>query len=99
MKILNLFISDGHNYVGHHGQPPGTHSIQETDQIECVAGKGIRGDRYFEHKDNFKGQITFFADEVYRILQSELGQQDLLPSAFRRNVITHGLDLNELIEK
>jgi len=75
MKILNLFISDGHNYVGHHGQPPGTHSIQETDQIECVAGKGIRGDRYFEHKDNFKGQITFLPTKYIEFFSPNSGSR------------------------
>lgn len=97
VEILNLYISDGHNYVGHHGRPPGTNAIREVDRIECVAGRGIRGDRYFDHKENFLGQITLFADEVYQALKQELGMGERSPSVFRRNVVTRGLDLNELI--
>lgn len=97
MEILHLYISDGHNYVGHHGKPPGTNAVREVDRIECVANRGIKGDRFFDHKENFLGQITFFADEVYQELKQELAIQDRSPAAFRRNVITRGLDLNELI--
>ena len=99
MEILHLYISDGHNYVGHHGRPPGEHEIIEVDEIRCVAGHGIEKDRYFGHKDDFKGQITFFADEVYQELRAQFSRHEVAPSAFRRNVITRGLDLNELIGK
>jgi len=56
----HLFTSPGHNFVGHHGGPPGEHPIIEADQIECVAGRGVRGDRYFGFKEDYKGQVTLF---------------------------------------
>jgi MOSC domain-containing protein YiiM len=62
-----------------------------------VAGRGIRGDRYFDYRADFKGQITFFAEEVYHGLRRALGIWDKPPSVFRRNVITRGVDLNDLI--
>jgi len=99
MEILHLYISEGHNYVGHHDGPPGEHEIIEVDEIHCVAGHGIEKDRYFGHKDDFKGQITFFADEVYQDLRTHSSGHEVAPSAFRRNVITRGVDLNELIGK
>jgi len=37
----------------------------EVPMIECAAGRGIRGDRYFDFKDDYKGQITFFSLEVF----------------------------------
>ena len=37
----------------------------EVPVIECVAGRGIRGDRYFNFKDDYKGQITFFSLDVF----------------------------------
>jgi len=99
IRIRHLFISPGHNYRGHHGGPSGTHPILAQDAIECVAGRGIRGDRYFDHKPDFKGQITFFAWEVLTALWETLGlppeQRD--PAAPRRNVLTVGADLNALI--
>ena len=98
MEILHLYISEGHNYVGHHGRPAGEHEIIEVDEIRCVAGNGIERDRYFGHKADYKGQITFFADdEVYRDLRAAFAGCGVDPSAFRRNVITRGLDLNALI--
>ena len=97
MEVLHLYISPAHNFVGHHGKPPGEHPAIEVKEIRCVAGKGIEGDRYFDYKENYKGQITFFASEVYESLSRECDVHDKPPSAFRRNVITRGIDLNTLI--
>ena len=95
--VLHLYISPGHNFIGHHGRPPGTHPTNEVEQIVCVAGRGIRGDRYFDHEKNYRGQITFFAVEIFTKLQRELHLPDVTPGATRRNVITEGFDLNTLI--
>jgi MOSC domain-containing protein YiiM len=69
----------------------------EVPLIECVAGCGIRGDRYFDFKDDYKGQITFFSLDVFDELRAALNIHDCSPAAARRNVITRGVDLNELI--
>src|SRR5258705_527013 len=45
----------------------------EVRAIECVAGRGIRGDRYFDFKDDYKGQITFFSLDVFDDLCASLG--------------------------
>jgi MOSC domain-containing protein YiiM len=71
----------------------------EVPAIECVAGRGIRGDRYFDFKDDYKGQITFFSLDVFEELCSALNLHDCSPAAARRNVITRGVDLNEFIGK
>jgi hypothetical protein len=97
MHLLHLFISSAHNFVGHHGREPGAEPMQEVSQIECVAGRGIRSDRYFDFKENYKGQITFFAHEVYERVCAELGEYGRTPDVFRRNIITKGIDLNTLI--
>lgn len=107
-RIEHLYVSPGHNYFGRHNQPAGEHPIVAVAEIECVAGRGIRGDRFFDYKPDYKGQITFFAAEVYdelcMTLLSPASQLPALnsqlsppPSAFRRNVITRGVDLNTLI--
>ena len=95
--IPHLYISPGHNFFGHHGKEPSNHPIQEVDQIDCVAGEGIKGDRFFGFRENYKGQITFFAEEVYDELCAKLGIWDRPPGVFRRNVITRGVVLNDLI--
>ena len=69
----------------------------EVSHIECVAGRGIRGDRYFDFKDDYKGQITFFSLDVFNELCGALQIQPCSPSVARRNVITRSVDLNDLI--
>jgi MOSC domain-containing protein YiiM len=71
----------------------------EVPMIECVAGRGIRTDRYFDFKDDYKGQITFFSLDVFEELCAALNAYDASPAAARRNVITRGFDLNEFIGK
>jgi len=97
VKIRHLYLSPGHNYFGHHGQPAGNNPIIEVAAIECVAGCGIRGDRFYEFKENYKGQITFFAMEVHDALCQELKFAGKSPAGYRRNVITEGEDLNSFI--
>ncbi len=55
------------------------------------------GDRYFDYKNQYKGQVTFFSFEVFRELCDALNLSGVPPSAARRNVITHEVDLNDLI--
>jgi MOSC domain-containing protein YiiM len=69
----------------------------EVPIIECAAGRGIRGDRYFDFKNDYKGQITFFSQEVFDQLCAALQVPDCSPAIARRNVITSSADLNQLI--
>jgi MOSC domain-containing protein YiiM len=97
VEICHLYISPGHNFVGHHGREPDAYPMIEVPTIECVAGRGIRGDRYFDFKDDYKGQITFFSLDVFDQLCQVLGLRQLSPAAARRNISMRGADLNELI--
>lgn len=97
MVIRSLYLSPGHNYFGHHGQEPGVHPVQEVHEIECVAGHGIRGDRFFDFKPDYKGQVTFFSGEVFADVCRALATGPKSPGVTRRNVITEGVDLNALI--
>jgi MOSC domain-containing protein YiiM len=97
ISIRHLYVSPGHNFFGHHEQPAGTHPIVEVRTARCVAGRGIEGDRFFDFKPDYKGQITFFAQEVYESLCASLDVRNRPSSVFRRNVITSGVDLNTLI--
>lgn len=97
MRIRHLFISPGHNFYGQHGQPAGAHPLLEVPQVECVAGRGLRGDRFFDYQPDYKGQITFFAAEIITAMKQELRLAEATPAATRRNVITEGVDLNTLI--
>jgi MOSC domain-containing protein YiiM len=97
IQVCQLFVSAGHNFFGHHGRPAGENPVVEVNQIDCIAGRGIRGDRFFDFKQNYKGQITFFSMEVFDALRSELNLPKAHPSATRRNALVAGADLNALI--
>jgi MOSC domain-containing protein YiiM len=97
IEVCQLFISPGHNFFGHHGQAPSQHPTMEVKQVECVAGRGLRGDRFFDHKENYKGQVTFFSIEVLQALRRELNLPQAQAAATRRNAFVHGAELNELV--
>lgn len=97
LTIEHLLVAADHNYFGHHGRPAGMSPIVELPEIECVAGHGIRGDRFFDYKPDYKGQITFFAMEVFARICAELKLTNVPATAVRRNVFTRGVDLNALV--
>jgi MOSC domain-containing protein YiiM len=97
IRIRHIFVSSGHNFFGHHGQPAGENPLIEVSTVECVAGRGLRGDRFFDHQPDYKGQVTLFAAEIFEALRQELGLPALSPAVFRRNLITAGIDLSTLI--
>lgn len=99
IRIEGIFISPGHNFFGHHERPPGKHQTVAVNEIECVAGKGLFGDRFFAFKENYKGQVTFFAGEVFDDVCQKLAVSGKSPGVTRRNVITRGVDLNSLVGK
>jgi MOSC domain-containing protein YiiM len=97
MLIRQIFISPGHNYFGHHGRAPDDHPLVKVQKIECVAGHGIRGDRFYDYREDYKGQITFFSFEVFEKLARHFGLSNETAGAVRRNLVVSGIDLNDLI--
>ena len=97
VQVLNIWISPDHDFRGQHGKGRKGVDMVPVESITCVAGKGIKGDRYFGHKEDYKGQITLFSEDVARDLESDLEIASLDRSAMRRNVLIAGVDLNTLI--
>src|SRR5438105_1797743 len=97
MIIRQIFVSSGHNYFGHHGRAPDNFPMVEVSSIECVAGSGIRGDRFYDYRDDYKGQITLFSLEVFEKLVAHFGLTNKSVGDLRRNVVVSGMNLNELI--
>ena len=95
--IHGIYTSPGHNYFGHHDRTPGEHGIVEHDSVELVAGKGIPGDRFFDWKADYKGQLTLIDRGVIDDIRQHAENPDLPASAFRRNVVVSGIDLNRLV--
>ena len=96
-QLEHLFLSAGHNFFGHHGRPAGQHSAVEVAEVACVAGRGIVGDRFFDYRRDYSGQITFFALEVFEALKQTFDLPHAHPSATRRNVLVRGVELPDLI--
>ena len=92
MQLRHIYISPGHNFFGHHGKKPDDHQMLEVQEVQCVAGSGLAGDRFFDFKPDYKGQATFFSIEVHERLQEELGKI-YSPATYRRNLIVAGVDL------
>ncbi|CAN5138398.1 MOSC domain-containing protein [soil metagenome] len=99
MRLLHIYLSPEHNFFGHHGQPAGRAPTVEVPEATAVAGQGLVGDRFFGHKDDYKGQVTLFSIETYRDLCSRFGlAEDAADvSLFRRNLVVEGADLPALI--
>jgi MOSC domain-containing protein YiiM len=73
--------------------------IQEIAEIEAVAGKGLRGDRYFhdgrgEHDPTL--EVTLFSVEGLEAGRAESGL-DIEAKDMRRNLMTEGVVLTDLI--
>ncbi len=71
------------------------------ETVACRAGRGLQGDRFFDYKPDYKGQVTFFSAEVLEALWKafEIPSEERDFSATRRNVIVEGLDLDALIDR
>jgi MOSC domain-containing protein YiiM len=75
---------------------------EPVDEVEVIAGKGIRGDRYFmpggrEGAGEEAGHdLTLIEAEALEALRAEHGIA-LSPEASRRNVLTRGIGLNDLV--
>jgi MOSC domain-containing protein YiiM len=70
------------------------------DRVRARAGRGLEGNRYYwEDGDAPPGRgITLIAAEAVNAVASE-GVVSVEPAATRRNVLTRGIDVNELVGK
>ena len=71
--------------------------IASVKEVRAVAGKGLEGDRYFEHT-NRDSQVTLIEAEAIEALARESGVE-LKPGDARRNIVTRGVALNHLVER
>jgi MOSC domain-containing protein YiiM len=96
-SLRHIYISPGHDYWGKQGEGRFQSGITELQEIECVAGMGLRGDRYFGHRPDFKGQVTFFSAAVFEEVRKHFKLAKLPASVFRRNLIVEGVELSNWI--
>ena len=70
----------------------------EVDRVNVTAETGIEGDRYFGAKDEPGQNITLVEAEEIEAFFAEAGRPGDL-SCTRRNIVTRGVRLNELVGK
>jgi MOSC domain-containing protein YiiM len=99
LSVQGLYLSPAHNFFGHTGRDPGRAPMVASSSVECVAGRGLRGDRFFDYRPDYKGGVTFFSLEVFEQLQRDLSLPHAPPWATRRNVFVRGGELSSLIGK
>jgi MOSC domain-containing protein YiiM len=70
------------------------------ERVHAYAGRGLEGNRYFwEDGDAPPGRgVTLIAAEAMDAVALE-GNVSIEPAATRRNVLTRGIDVNELVGK
>lgn len=95
LRVEGIWISPGHDFRGRFGKGRENYGVVGCDEVECVAGRGLVGDRYFDYKENFKGQVTFLASEMVEELRGRFGEVDA--RVLRRNVLVRGGDLAGLV--
>lgn len=96
-KLLEIWISEGNDFRGRHEKGRLDHGIHGVSEIECVANMGLRGDRYFGFKENYKGQVTFFDADAVQAVRERFAMPDLSGAMFRRNLIVRGIDLGQWV--
>ena len=97
-KLLFIHIADS-----------ASQDMKELTQAELVAGRGIKGDRYYSGTGNYSHipdirEVTIIEKEVLDALeQNQPPLQDksiiLKPHEHRRNLTTEGVPLNYLVGK
>ncbi|WP_191602988.1 MOSC domain-containing protein [Marinomonas algicola] len=68
------------------------------DAVKVDAGKGIVGDRYYGKRREAGLNITFIESEEIEAFNANFGQH-IRPSDTRRNIVTQGIRLNQLVGK
>ena len=72
--------------------------IQNLNSVEAYKGKGILNDRKFKEDNKKENQLTLI--EIENIIYfNKISQSKILPVDFRRNIITKGVNLNNLLNK
>lgn len=80
-----------------HVAPEAEAEMEAVAEVEAVAGRGLRGDRYFGDGGTFLGDdITLIEAEAIDAIEREAGIS-LEPGAHRRNVTTRDAALNHLV--
>ena len=84
-KVIEIAISESPGQI-----------MKSVNSVKSIAGKGLFNDRHFKEDNEKKSQITLI--EIENINHyNQISKTSILPKDFRRNIITKGIKLNELV--
>jgi MOSC domain-containing protein YiiM len=86
-RVEGIYISKDH------GELP-----EPVASARALAGRGLEGNRYFFDEAPAGTALTLIAAEAVEAMEQEHGIS-LEPRETRRNVVTRGIDVNELVGK
>ena len=86
-KVIKLGVAKNNNQ-----------KIEEVKKVELLAGKGIVGDRHFHENNDARSQITLIESENIDYYNHKFNT-DYTYLDFRRNIVTKGIELNNLVGK
>jgi MOSC domain-containing protein YiiM len=86
-RVEGIYIS------ADHGELP-----EPVASARALAGRGLEGNRYFFDEAPAGTALTLIAAEAVEAMEQEHGIS-LEPRETRRNVVTRGIDVNELVGK
>ncbi len=78
--------------------------LESVPEARAVPGRGLEGDRYFRGEGSFSNnpgggrEVTLVAAETLSLLERDHGIE-LDPAETRRNLLTSGVSLNDLVGK
>jgi MOSC domain-containing protein YiiM len=84
---------EGIYVAAEHGELP-----SPVDSVRALAGRGLEGNRYFFDEAAPGTALTLIAAEAMEAMEREDGIS-IEPRESRRNVVTRGIDVNELVGK
>jgi len=84
-KVIEIAISENYGKL-----------MKSVNSVESFAGKGLLNDRHFKKNNERKSQITLIEIENINYY-NQISGTSIPPKDFRRNIITEGIRLNELV--
>ncbi|MEV7397933.1 MOSC domain-containing protein [Aeromicrobium sp. NPDC092404] len=104
-EIRSLLVSRVRRYDGRPADGPAPYDIRDelVETARVRANKGLVGDRYFGSRFTFAAMSMIAAEKIEQ-LERDLAGEGLFPAAntpfdpalARRNLVTHGLDVDAL---
>jgi MOSC domain-containing protein YiiM len=88
--VVDLFVAEN-----------GSEPMEGVESVEAVADRGLRGDRYFAETGYYSPfdvcQVTLIASEAITEIDAAF-DLDLSAGEHRRNVVTEGIDVHDLLD-